>query len=506
VDFNGDRCTDRQVALTILVSACSGTSATTVTLPAIPVALLDWNGDHKTDVLVDNGGTIGVYLSDGAGLSSLITTSLSSSSVSFDLDQDGDGLDDFVKVNGTGAINYWTHTATGSVPTYATNVPDLLASVTDGFGVNQTINYVSTAWSNYDKGAATNFPLEEADPSIVVAQVTASNGVGSTFNKTYSYVGARKNAERDENVGFQRFDETDSRNSVITRKYFEQSFPVAGMLSQTEVMQPGGTTTMAREVFTNAFATLDTTTNNWRYFTYSSGSTATQYEAGGVFNAALVRTVTTANTFDTASGTLYDQTVTTTEPASGANGVTAGGSWVARSYSPLANLLNDTTNWCLGRPQQTQAINSSNLTYGSSLSRTTNISWNATACRPTQTVSEPGDPDLEVTTVIGYDGFGNVNSTSVTGVGMTARTNTSVYSDATFTSGQFPLSTTNALSQQTNSLGTMTWVSRKAWKTRTAFRCSGSTTPSAAARVKTGPTARRPPGRTATARRSRADA
>ena len=49
------------------------------------------------------------------------------------------------------------------------------------------MNRVSTASSNYDKGDATAFPLQEADPSIVVAQVTRSNGIGGTYNKTDTY-------------------------------------------------------------------------------------------------------------------------------------------------------------------------------------------------------------------------------------------------------------------------------------------------------------------------------
>src|SRR6185295_11011014 len=122
-------------------------------------------------------------------------------------------------------------------------------------------------------------------------------------------------------------------------------------------------------------------------------------------------------------------------------------SWTERTYMPLANLLNDTTSWCLGRPGQVQQINSSNLTYGTSITRTTNVAWNASYCRPTQTVAELGSGTLQVTTDIGYDSFGNVNSTTVTGVGMAARTTTSAYSDATYTTGQFPLSVTNALSQ-----------------------------------------------------------
>ncbi len=134
----------------------------------------------------------------------------------------------------------------------------------------------------------------------------------------------------------------------------------------------------ARRVHQNTSTPLDPPTNQ-RHFTYTSDKSSTRYEVGGTWNGSLLRTVTTENTFETTGGTLYDQTVTTTEPASGANGVTAGGSWIARTLLPTADLVNETGPWCLGRPQKIQQINSHLQTHGSEITRTTNVSWNA-AC------------------------------------------------------------------------------------------------------------------------------
>jgi RHS repeat-associated protein len=452
INFNGDRCNDRLGGSTVYVSQCNGIASSTVSTPPAPLQLLDWDGDGKTDILVDSGGNFAVYLSTGTGFSGPLSTSIPSSGTYFAIDQDGDRQEDLIRVNGTSAISYWTHTAAGQVPatTFATNIPDLLSNVTDGFGVSLSPSYGSTAWSSYDKGATTAPPLEESDPSTIVSQLVASNGIGGTYTKSYFYVGARTNSLRNEGAGFQRIDETDSRNGLISRTYFEQTFPVTGMVSQQELMQPNGTTPISRSVFTNGFATLDATANNQRYFIYPSASTTTQYEVGGIYNGALLRTVAASNTYDNASGALYDMTVTTTEPASGANGVRAGAVWTARTYAPLANLLNDPTNWCLGRPQQVQQIHSHNHAHGGQVTRTTNTTWDAALCRPTQIMVEPGSGTLQVTTDLGYDGFGNVNSTTVTGVGMAARTTSAVYSNGTYPTGQFPLSETNALSQSTS--------------------------------------------------------
>lgn len=448
LNFNGDACTDVLIGSNIHISPCKNVASSTTAVPAAPLQMLDWDGDGKTDIMVGGGGIFAVYLSTGAGFSGPVSTGISSTGAYFASDVDGDRQDDIIKYGTGSAFSYWTHTAAGAVPTtFATNIPDLLATVTDGFGVSHSPGYVSTAWSSYDKGAATSFPLQESDARIVVAQVIASNGIGGTYTRNYSYVGARDNSERGGFVGFQRVDETDNRNGLISRTYREQTFPVAGMVSQQELIQPNGVTPIKRAVFTNGFTALSSAAYNQRYFTYQSASTATEYEVGGIWNGALLRTVSTANTFETTGGTLYDQTVTTTEPASGANGVTAGGMWTARTYLPPVHLINDTTSWCLGRPQQIQQINATNLTFGSAITRTTNVSWNAAYCRPTYYVAEPTDSALEVTTGIGYDGFGNVNSTTVTGFGMSARTSTTSYSNGTYTTGQFQLSTTNALGQ-----------------------------------------------------------
>lgn len=452
INFNGDRCADRLVStFGIAVSNCAGSTSTGVTLPGTPKLYLDWDGDGKMDLAVDNGGTLGIYRSTGAGFSSLITTSVPSTGAFFAIDQDGDGLDDLIKINGTSAVSYWTHTSSGVVPTYATNLPDLLSSVVDGYGVTTSPDYVSTAAYNYSPGTTTAAPLQETGPAIVVARTTHSNGINGTYTMSYFYVGARFNSSRQEFAGYQRIDVIDSRNGFIARTYADQLFPVAGMVSQLELMQANGVTTISRQVNTNSFTTLDATANNQRYLVFQSASTATQYEVGGTLNGNLLRTVTTSNTFDTTSGEPYDTTITTTEPSSGANGQTPGGSWVEHTYVPLANLVDDTTNWCLGRPGQVQQINSNNLTYGAQLTRTTNTTWDIAHCRPTQVQVEPTSSTLQVTTDIGYDSFGNVNSTTVTGmnagVSMTPRTSTSVYADATSTTGQFPLSATNALSQ-----------------------------------------------------------
>ena len=189
-----------------------------------------------------------------------------------------------------------------------------------------------------------------------------------------------------------------------------------------------------------------------RYLPFSSASTTQTYEVGGAFNGALVRTVSVANSVDSATGTLYDSTTTIAEAAT-ANGVQSGASYVRRTYHPLANLVTDWPNWCIGRPAVTQQINSHNQYGGSSQTRQVSTTWNAALCRPTQRQIQPSDPIWQVTTDIGYDGYGNVNSETVTGIGMPARTTSSAWASP----GSFPTSITRPVSASFSETTQMSW-------------------------------------------------
>ena len=451
VKFNGDSCTDRVIGTTVYISGCAGAWSDTKLLSSVPLQMLDWDGDGKTDFLVNNGGNFGVFKTTGNGFAfPMIATSISSAGTFFNPDLDGDGLDDLVRVNGTGAITYWTHTTSGQAPTTATNIPDLLSSVTDGFGITHSINYKSTAWGIHSNGAASNYPLQEAGPSIVVSSTNSSNGVGAAYDVGYTYGYARVHATRRTRIGFGQIKEVDSRNLLVKTTSFNLDFPVSGMVAYRALLQPNGVTLVSQTYIDNAYVWLDNSANNQRWFAYPSVITESRYEVGGTWNGNLLSTKTTSNSFDQASGTLYDQNVSVSEPISGANGVNAGGSWSSRTYMPQANFFNDSANWCLGRPGRVQRSANHSLSYGGTITRTTDTTWSGSSCRPTQTIEEPGSSTSQVVTDFGYDSFGNLTSTTVTGVGMTPRVTSTIYADATYTTGQFPLSSSNALSQSTS--------------------------------------------------------
>ena len=433
LNFNGDKCTDLLHLSTVYVSPCKGAPASTVSAPATADVLLDWDGDGKTDIFSNNGGTFRVYRSTGTGFTSQISTTISvSGSVGwFALDQDGDGLDDLIKVNGTGALSYWTHTPSGAVPSYATNVPDLLTSVTDGFGVSHTVNYVSTASaSNYGAGEETEFPLVKAEPRIVVARVTSSNGIGGTYNKTYKYAGARKHAERDGFVGFQYVEETDSRNNFTTRTSYEQTFPTAGMVKQVEVNGPDGI--ISKSTIDNAHQSL-VADDGARFRPYVSELVLEEYRGGQL----LTKAQTEYEDID-AAGNIRKITETVTD-----SGLTPTKTWTTVTQKVFAAPVGQCMDFVSDVTVATD-------TGGSSVERVLKNIPDGSNCRIRTSIVEPSSTQYRVETVYGYDAFGNINSVTVKGrnpdgSAMPNRVSSMLWG----TLGLFPESATNALNQTT---------------------------------------------------------
>ncbi len=411
--------------------------------------VVDADGDGYEDILLRKSTTNTWHLmrSTGEALSAPTNTSLSTTaSKSYVGDIDGDGLVDALFLNGS-TLAYRKHGAPA---------PDLLTSATDGYGMAVNFSYVPITQGNYSEYSDATFPEQDYQGALyVVSSLTASTGIASpsTFTQSFWYYGARVHRQGRGFEGFYARRTTDDRNNLYAYEYFNRAFPQTGTVFQSDLYQPNGSTLISRRQ------------NGWTAHSYGSGnelrklpfvesSTSTRYEVGGTYNEALLSTASTSNLVDSATGTLYDSTTTTTE-ASSANGAQAGQWYTQRTYH--SSLFNNFTYWCFGRPEVTQAIGSHTLYGGTSITRQVNTTWDAINCRPTQSVVQPGDSQWQVTRTPGYDGFGNVNSETVTGIGMAGRTTAANWG----TTGQFPVSITNALSQTTQlgwdaTIGTLT--------------------------------------------------
>jgi RHS repeat-associated protein len=457
IRFNSDRCIDtiRFNTTTLRVNGCGTGATATVTLPAPYLTFLDWDGDGKSDEIVNNGGTIGVYKSTGSttagqSFSPLITTTIPYNSACkyYPADVDGDGLDELVCVTSTGTL-YYSHNGNGSVGSggganvFATQIPDLLSSITDGYGLSVSPSYVSTAQSGYTKGSNTTLPLVDAtDVMHLVGRMRVSDGIGTTYDLDYTYKGARRNSGRgnlDETVGadesgnasrvateapdgewagFEEISVVDSRNGMKNKTVYDQIFPLVGMIKTAEVLQADATR-ISLTTNTNMAESLDSTAGNQRYFTYVSQSVSDSYEVGGSLNGQPITSTTstfgyspfTYGNLTTYSTVVTDKDSTTTPSQYNSTWTTA----ITIAYEPA---LTSGSDWCVGFVNQTTIAQTSTASGVSPVTRIVGFTPDTSdpsKCRIKTKTIEPSSSQYRVTETYGFDAFGNINSKQVVG-------------------------------------------------------------------------------------------
>lgn len=413
------------------------TAVSPVISSALTSALvMDYNNDGFDDVLVNVSGAWSLAKSSRQSLDTLVGLGYTAGSDARALDLDGDGLADLGFI-GTSTWRFRRGYGTA---------PDLVTGATDAFGIYVTPSYKALPQllgATYSRSATPTFPDQPYTGTLqVVQQYVFADGTGGSSLMQPSYVNANRNLQGRGFLGFSRVTMLDDRTNFLSRVDYSQTFPYIGMPTTTTYLQADGTTKVSESI--NTFANVSNGAGfEVRKFPYFSGSTAKRWEVGGTYNGQQINQVVTSVTMD-AYGNPYDVTTTTTESAT-ANGIQSGVNYVRRTYTPTANLTNDTTNWCLGQRGQIQDIRSHTAYGGTAVTRTTNQTWDAAKCRVTTRVVEPGNATRQVTIGLGFDGYGNVNSQTVTGIGMVARTTTTSWG----TSGQFPITVTNPLSETT---------------------------------------------------------
>jgi len=438
-NLNNDGCTDAVIdQVYVILSACNGTSVATFT-PTYPiVGVLDWNGDGLTDLLENNGGTLYVQLGNATstqfGSASSTSLAYSSNCTYVTLNASGAALDDLgctSRTAGTNGFVYYPHNG-GGMP------PDLLSSISDGYGNSASPIYVSTAQSNYSSGTGSYPDVPYTLPIYVTSQVTysdPSSTSGATYNRTFQYTNSLVNVQGRGWDGFAEMRTLDSRNALYDYRYFLTSFPYTGM--QYDDLVYTGSQNVFQSLGTQTVTNLSTTAYEQRYFPYFGNVTTKRWELGGSENGDLITTQSTTYTYDNyGNATTIGNTVTDSDP----NSPYSGDSWTTTTTnSPAA----PGTTWCLNLLTQTQVTYTA--TVGASVTRTKQFTPYLPNCRYSQMVTEPSSGSYEVTEALGYDSFGNINSDSVTGIGMATRTISMTWN----ATGQFPASFTNPLAQTT---------------------------------------------------------
>jgi RHS repeat-associated protein len=414
------------------------------------VAMVDWDGDGKEDLLVSQGGAWAVYPATGTGFgtSSFIGVD-NSAGGAYPGDFHGGGLQDLLVMNNN-TMELAEHSAT--TPWVST---EALQTVTDGFGASATFAYALLSDPTvHTPVAGPGYPLASpSSPQGVVKSVTATDGsgTGSMYTLTVTYKGAQEDVSGRGFLGFLQRTINDSRNGQFEDVSYDQTFPLTGSVTADTLYQSNHLTPIRSTTKDVRTLQLDSTPGNQRALVYAYSQTAKQYELGGSKNGSLIATSTSTygtpdqfNNFSSILTTVQDNDATS--PAS----PHVGQSW---SSTTATTFSVDQSNWCLHLPSQVQVTNQA--FDGSTITRTVGYTPDTSTCRQTARTTEPVPSQYsalyQLTESYAFDTFGNTKSVAMSGVGVAQCTSgspctTQVDWGAT---GQFPMTVTNALNQQT---------------------------------------------------------
>ena len=448
-DINGDGCTDfvyphytgrwrvRFSGCSILNWAAPEYIGPPSTGLQYSAATTDWNGDGKDDLFYRTTAPAWqVVLSNGGGLLPAVSIGIphgGATGIAF-ADFNGDGLRDALT----------TFNGQFRVRQHGGSLPDLLLAATDGFGVAAAFEYAPLTAGLHTRLSGATYPdrdIQDTRQVVAALSVSDGSGTGALASYRYRYEGLRVSSAGRGDLGFAKFSITEGSlgHDLHTEDVYRQDFPFIGLTARQTTRRASGLP--VRDVAHQWSSLSYDGGTGQRRFPYLASVTDRRYAVGGAYDGTHYSTATTTvAAIDRTSGFITDRTFTVTEVATGLN---AGSS---RSQRLLhSSLLNDTVNWCLGRPQATQVTVGHTLPGGGDITRSLSQSWDGLQCRPVQQQIEPGNSQLQVTIGLGYDNFGNLSSRTVTGAGMSPRTSTLGFGPR----GQLPVTASNALGQVT---------------------------------------------------------
>ena len=248
----------------------------------------------------------------------------------FRADFNGDGrIDTASYVEQTSTAGHWDVHLAGHG-----GFPDLLSSVTNGFGHVTQFDYKGLHDSTvYTKGSAATYPTVDVNGSgPVVSQMRASNALGGWLVTDYRYEGNRVDVNGRGALGFEYVRTIDRVNDITTTTRASQTFPFIGMALEVEARQGNGAVLSLTESTPSDFAT----TAGARY-AYVSGSTTNRRDLDGTHISTLDSTIPPGGIDAFGNVTSSTETITTT-------------TGVAETFATTTNstYINQTSNWLIG--------------------------------------------------------------------------------------------------------------------------------------------------------------
>ncbi|BAU48577.1 hypothetical protein SVA_2025 [Sulfurifustis variabilis] len=394
----------------------------------------DFNGDGKADLMLvyrdPNSSTVTInhwnsdasgklaYAGEGSGGAGVGShwNSVDSSTYRgqvFSDDFDGDGKADLMLVyrdpnSPTVTINHWGGDR---------QAQDVVSHTRNGLGAENTVVYAAVTDELFHvRDFNSLYPYQDfATHAFVVTSAGESDGNGGFRTTTYRYGGLKRHAIADAILDF-RWTEVRGPDELVHVTYYNQNRE-AGIDGTVSVSE-----TYVGEVRVKYVA------NTWNQMTNVCGGTRrpglySSYEESRELSGALVTTVNTSTTFDSCGH------ATTT--------ISSFGDGLKKTTNNF--YAHNSASWILGQLVRSEITGEA--PGQAPQTRVTAYNYDALG-RLTQEIVEPDQPSLTLTTTYGYgDPFGNRTSKTVSGYGLTARTEHQAY-DA---QGRFPVQKTNAL-------------------------------------------------------------
>ncbi len=424
-----------------LPATLSGGYGTTVSIPQ-NMLVADFNGDGKTDIMwvppgsdarwviaYGNGSDGGLSVPDynapalPAAIPGGYGTTVSIPQNMLVGDFNGDGVQNILWVPPNSDAR-WVNA------NFAGAAPDLLASVTNGFGVVAAVTYKPlTDSSVYTRDASAVYPYQDVQsPTYVVSRVTQSDGVGGDYAANYLYGGAKTHVTGPGWLGYRWTRVTDERTGISTVGYLNQTYNgTEGTPNYSETIV-NGVVVKRQDSF-------------WSAVDFGGGRKAARLDGtldqSFELNGSLVSCASIDNSYATfdSTGNYGNYGLPTTVVAktnTTCNFASAVVKTTTNTYS------HDTTNWILGRLTRAQVQHQA--PGQTTVTRTSGFAYNAQGLMTEETI-EPDSSTLWLKTAYTYDSFGNRLTTTLSGSGFVTRSSSVGFDPR----GRFPITTTNAL-------------------------------------------------------------
>ena len=122
-------------------------------------------------------------------------------------------------------------------------VPDMLKSITNGFGLRTNLTYKPiTDSSIFTKSYDSSYPVTNLQsPSYVVSVYEERDGLnGLEYSAHYHYSGLRYDLARRSILAFDQIDSTNEATGLLTSSFYRQDFPYTALPFRSEVRLSNG--------------------------------------------------------------------------------------------------------------------------------------------------------------------------------------------------------------------------------------------------------------------------